>query len=220
VARVRQSRAADGGPGIPGVPSRQAMLDASIALFADRGYDATGVQEIVDRANLTKGSFYYAFESKEDVLRQIQDQFIERCLAALDSVIAEGHPPDVALSKAIGWFIAISGEQREELSIFFQESRHLTQEFFADVRRKRDLFEEKFVSLLNAGQESGVFREVPSRIMGFGIIGMCAWAYHWVRPELGPTDPIGEAYADVLLNGLYANPRMSPGPARPAQPES
>ena len=201
------------------------MLDASIALFAQRGYDATGVQEIVDRANLTKGSFYYAFESKEDVLRQIQDQFIERCLAALDGVIAEGHPPDVALSKAIGWFINISGEQREELSIFFQESRHLTEEFFADVRHKRDLFEEKFVSLLNAGQESGVFREVPSRIMGFGIIGMCAWAYHWVRPEVGPTEPISRVYADVLLNGLYAVSKTTQ-PVRPkelkepAQPES
>src|SRR5581483_5453881 len=190
VARAKQSRATDGGPGIPGVPSRQALLNASIALFADRGY--------------------YAFESKEDVLRQIQDQFIERCLTALDGVLAEGHPPDVALTKAIGWFIAISGEQREELSIFFQESRHLTEPFFADVRRKRDLFEEKFVSLLTAGQEAGVFREVPSRIMGFGIIGMCAWAYHWVRPELGPTDPIGEAYADVLLNGLYTVPRPAP----------
>lgn len=188
------------------------MLEASVALFADRGYDATGVQEIVDRANLTKGSFYYAFESKEDVLRQIQDRFIERCLEALDSVIDEAHPPDVALSKAIGWFIAISGEQREELSIFFQESRHLTEDFFADVRRKRDLFEEKFVSLLTAGQESGVFREVPSRIMGFGIIGMCAWAYHWVRPESGPTELISRAYADVLLNGLYAAPRTGANP--------
>lgn len=190
------------------------MLDASITLFADRGYDATGVQEIVDRANLTKGSFYYAFESKVDVLRQIQDQFIDRCLAAIDSVLAEGHPPDVALAKAIDWFIAICGEQREELSIFFQEARHLTQDYFADVRRKRDLFEEKFVSLLTAGQETGVFREVPTRIMGFGIIGMCAWTYHWMRPEVGPTEPISQAYADVLLNGLYAAPK----PAQPLEP--
>jgi AcrR family transcriptional regulator len=185
------------------------MLDASIALFAQNGYDATGVQEIVDRANLTKGSFYYAFDSKEDVLRQIQDQFVERCLTALDAVIAEGHPPDVALAKAIDWFIAITGERRDELSIFFQESRYLTQDYFADVRRKRDLFEEKFVSLLAAGQETGVFREVPVRIMGFGIIGMCAWAYHWVRPEVGPTELISRVYADVLLNGLYATPRTA-----------
>jgi AcrR family transcriptional regulator len=188
------------------------MIDASIELFAKNGYDATGVQEIVDRANLTKGSFYYAFDSKEDVLRHIQEQFIDRCLSALDGVIAEEYPPGVALAKAIEWFINISGEQREELSIFFQESRYLTQDLFAEVHRKRDLFEQKFVSLLTAGQESGVFRPVPARVMGFGIIGMCAWAYHWVRPELGPTDHISAAYADVLLNGLYATPHR-------AQPE-
>lgn len=186
------------------------MIDAAIELFARNGYDATGVQEIVDRANLTKGSFYYAFDSKEDVLRQIQDQFIERCLTALDSVLAENHPPGVALAKAVDWFIAISGQQRDELSIFFQEARHLTEEPFADVRRKRDRFEERFVALLTEGQRTGEFREVPARIMGFGIIGMCAWAYHWVRPEAGPTEHISATYADVLLNGLYATPRPSP----------
>jgi hypothetical protein len=48
-----------------------------------------------------------------------------------------------------------------------------------------------------------------------------------MRPELGPTEPISQAYADVLLNGLYAAPKMAvpktDQPARPngpAQPES
>jgi AcrR family transcriptional regulator len=196
-----------------GAASKQAIIDAGVALFSGNGYDATGVQEIVDRAGLTKGSFYHAFPGgKDDLLRHIQDQFIDRCLSALDDVSQADDPPDVALSKAIAWFIAIVGEQHAELSIFFQEARYLSRELFADVRRKRDLFEEKFTALLVAGQRDGTFRNVPSRITSFGVIGMCAWAYHWMRPDFGPTSDIAQIYTDVLLNGLYAETyRGNPG---------
>ena len=48
------------------VPER--LLRHAIILFAQRGFDATSVQDIVDAANVTKGAFYYYFTSKDDLL--------------------------------------------------------------------------------------------------------------------------------------------------------
>src|SRR4051795_12782219 len=70
--------------------TRQALLDSALKLFGTEGYHATSVQKIVDEARLTKGAFYYHFETKEDVLREIHDRFIDFQLRRLKSVLAEG----------------------------------------------------------------------------------------------------------------------------------
>lgn len=45
---------------------RTRLLDVGLAAFAKRGYHGTGIKEIVDTANVPKGSFYNYFKSKED----------------------------------------------------------------------------------------------------------------------------------------------------------
>jgi TetR/AcrR family transcriptional regulator, transcriptional repressor for nem operon len=46
--------------------TRQILLDIGLRLFSVRGYHGTGIKEIVDAANVPKGSFYNYFKSKED----------------------------------------------------------------------------------------------------------------------------------------------------------
>jgi TetR/AcrR family transcriptional repressor of nem operon len=48
-------------------PSKERLLTAAKALFLARGYAATTVDAICEKAQLTKGSFYYSFESKEEL---------------------------------------------------------------------------------------------------------------------------------------------------------
>jgi len=45
---------------------RTRLLDAGLAAFAKRGYHGTGIKEIVDTAQIPKGSFYNYFKSKEE----------------------------------------------------------------------------------------------------------------------------------------------------------
>src|SRR5438105_2842106 len=52
--------------------TRVALLDASIALFIERGIEATTIEDVVAAAGFTRGAFYSNFESKEEL-------FIEAC---------------------------------------------------------------------------------------------------------------------------------------------
>ena len=47
--------------------SKERILAGAKDLFLARGYTATSVDAICEKAGLTKGSFYYFFESKEDL---------------------------------------------------------------------------------------------------------------------------------------------------------
>jgi TetR/AcrR family transcriptional regulator len=54
--------------------SKTAILDASEALFAEEGYEATSLQEICDRAGVTRGLPTYFFGSKEGLYRAVLER--------------------------------------------------------------------------------------------------------------------------------------------------
>ncbi len=47
--------------------SKSALLDAALSVFRAKGYTATRVEDICEAAELTKGSFFHHFKSKEDL---------------------------------------------------------------------------------------------------------------------------------------------------------
>ncbi|MET3684237.1 AcrR family transcriptional regulator [Alkalibacillus flavidus] len=62
---------------------KQSLIEASIELFAERGFHATSVQQIVDEAQVAKGSFYNYFTSKNDLLRAIYDYYYSQIEQAM-----------------------------------------------------------------------------------------------------------------------------------------
>ncbi|MEU1626071.1 helix-turn-helix domain-containing protein [Streptomyces sp. NPDC020096] len=58
--------------------ARERLERAALALFAERGYDATTVPEIADRAGLTKSTFFRHYADKREVLFGGQDMLSQR----------------------------------------------------------------------------------------------------------------------------------------------
>jgi AcrR family transcriptional regulator len=90
--------------------ARERLERAALALFVERGYDATTVAEIADRAGLTKSTFFRHFTDKREVLFGGRDAMAERfadairtappeattagCLAAALESVAAAFTPD------------------------------------------------------------------------------------------------------------------------------
>lgn len=73
--------------GRPKASSRETLAEAACELFLERGYDATSVADITQRAGVSRSSFFNYFSSKSDVLWSGLDTRIARAsdaLAALD----------------------------------------------------------------------------------------------------------------------------------------
>src|SRR3954466_8262519 len=54
-----------------GTETRRRLLDAGLAVFADRGYHAARVDDIVRAAETSHGTFYLYFSNKEELLREL-----------------------------------------------------------------------------------------------------------------------------------------------------
>lgn len=52
--------------------TRDRIMDAALAVFADQGYHRASIEEIATRAGLTKGAVYYWFTDKDDLARDLQ----------------------------------------------------------------------------------------------------------------------------------------------------
>lgn len=64
------------------------IIEVSLRLFLERGYDHTTVQDIVDRlGGLTKGAVYHHFKSKEDILEAVLDSLFQPKLSQLDALM-------------------------------------------------------------------------------------------------------------------------------------
>lgn len=51
------------------------ILDVSMRLFTEQGYEHTTIQDIVDALGMSKGAVYHHFKSKEDILDHLYDRY-------------------------------------------------------------------------------------------------------------------------------------------------
>src|SRR5438552_18033625 len=67
--------------------TRRGLVTAARRLFAKRGYAATSLDDVCDRARVTKGALYHHFRNKEDlfiaVLEQVEAAFVDAGAAAV-----------------------------------------------------------------------------------------------------------------------------------------
>ncbi|GAC1448467.1 MAG: TetR/AcrR family transcriptional regulator [Ktedonobacteraceae bacterium] len=60
---------------------RDALLEAALALFAERGYEATSIEEIAHHAGVAVGGFYQHFASKRQLLLVLMDRLLDEATA-------------------------------------------------------------------------------------------------------------------------------------------
>lgn len=58
------------------ISTRERILKAAIELFWEKGYEATGMAELLSRAKVNSGSFYYFYKSKEGLLLAVLDWYL------------------------------------------------------------------------------------------------------------------------------------------------
>jgi len=78
------------------VRTRQLLRDALVSLILERGYDEVTVQDVLDRANLGRSTFYAHYRNKDDLLFSGFEEFAAGLHARTHSATGEG-PADFSL---------------------------------------------------------------------------------------------------------------------------
>jgi TetR/AcrR family transcriptional repressor of nem operon len=91
-----------------GGATRENVLQHAAALFHERGYQATSIGDLLERAEIQKGSFYYWFPSKEALGHAVLDRWTEELRAKLLGPLtaSDGPPALERLDKALEGFVS------------------------------------------------------------------------------------------------------------------
>jgi AcrR family transcriptional regulator len=117
--------------------TRQELVSAAEACFVSRGFHASSVDEVAERAGYTKGAVYSNFGSKEDLFFAVYEGRVERVLAEVVPGLRQG-----SAEGAFDWLATGAIERRDRddgwLAVFF--------EFWAHVLRHPEL-RERFAAI-------------------------------------------------------------------------
>lgn len=179
-------------------------MQVATKLFADRGYEGTSVQEIVEAAGVTKGAMYHYFDSKDDLLYEIYGRILRMQMERLEKVASSEDPLDQRLHAAAADVVVTSIENLDDSKIFFRSMHQLTPQMQKTVRAERRRYHERFRAMVEQGQQSGLFRDdVPADLVVdfyFGAVHHLGMWYRRKRP-LTSAD-VGRYYADLLIRSL------------------
>ena len=67
--------------GTKGERTREHVLATAETLILNRGYSGTSIDEIISKAGLTKGGFFYHFDGKADLARHLMLRYLDRDMA-------------------------------------------------------------------------------------------------------------------------------------------
>lgn len=85
--------------------NRAAILEAAREVFAELGYDAAGVRDVIRRTELASGTFYNYFPDKEAVFRAVLDESAQEVRSRLRKVRASARSLEQFVGDAYrAWF--------------------------------------------------------------------------------------------------------------------
>jgi AcrR family transcriptional regulator len=92
-----------------GKERRQQLLDIARALFAEKGFDATSIEEIAHRAGVSKPVVYEHFGGKEGIYAVVVDREMQNLLDLIVSALSAGHPRELLEQAACALLDYIEG---------------------------------------------------------------------------------------------------------------
>ena len=152
---------------------------------------------------MTKGSLYYYFKNKEEILYVCHDHTLDLLLLALKDIQASGRRPTDKLRSVVVAFVNLMTEELHGTAAVTLDLNELSPPLRKKIVAKRDRFDRAVRRIVSEGVEQGEFRKVDPKFTTFAIMGGINWIPHWFNAS-GKADAtaIGEAFADFYVHGL------------------
>jgi TetR/AcrR family transcriptional regulator, cholesterol catabolism regulator len=192
-------------------PTRAAVLDeivrAAAAAFGDVGYRTATLETIAERAGLSKVTLYRYVGSKEELLSLVVERIIGEFQRGLGRIVAERRPADDTLRRIVHYQVELLAEHLPFLTVFFSEESGLPAPMAARAQRAKREYDQAIERVVRDGVEAGLLRDLPPRLVVFGLLGMCNWLHKWYRPDgKRSAAEIADVFVALLERGYLAQP--------------
>ncbi|HYZ39808.1 MAG TPA: TetR/AcrR family transcriptional regulator [Stellaceae bacterium] len=190
------------------------ILDAALAAFAERGFAATRLDDVAERAGITKGTLYLYFPSKEDLFKAVVRQQLVPNIERAEAMAANAAVPSlVLLERLVRMFAQIIGSPLSAIpKLVLTEAGNFPDlaRFYAEevVDRGKRLLR----GVLERGIAAGELRPIdPESAVTCAIAPLllaALWRHSFERHAGRPLDidALCRTHLDLLRRGLAPEP--------------
>ena len=131
---------------------RDLILEAAIELFHQRGYPATGVDDIGKAVDVSGPAIYRHFSSKEEILLEAMRLAADEVQAAIQAVEATAAEPRQLLEGYVRSYIKMALERSALIAVWTSEARHLSTERRSPMTRRLRAWTNDWVEVLRSSR--------------------------------------------------------------------
>ncbi|WP_075619552.1 TetR/AcrR family transcriptional regulator [Paenisporosarcina indica] len=128
---------------------KQLIMEKSLELFANKGFEATSVQQITDYCGISKGAFYLSFKSKDELILALIDHFMMQFTADVDYVVTHVED-DEKLFYEFYYSTFNSFRKHSDFAkvLMKEQSQSFNKEFIVKMQSYDRLFEKTILSMV------------------------------------------------------------------------
>jgi AcrR family transcriptional regulator len=181
---------------------KQQLIDAAVALFSERGYHATRVRDICERAGVAKGLFYWYFPTKLDLFGELVRTMRKRLRRAQGEAMDVDAPALDRIRQGTVASVLFMAEHAAYFSLVEVERGDPT---IADTLREgSDVYLTDVTSLVAEAQREGSVPDCDPGLLALGVLGaVSSYSNAWRagRIDLDPPQ-LAEFVADWVVRAL------------------
>jgi AcrR family transcriptional regulator len=188
-------------PADPGeVSTKQRIEQAALQLFAAKGFEATGIRDLAERAGLSTSALYHYMSSKDELLVAFMVESMTELTRAAYAAMEGAEDPASQLAALVRTHVGFHTLDAQRSLVADDELRAVSDVAFTKVMQLRDGYERLWAETLDRGARSDVFSFADARVTRLALLEMCNGVARWYS-DRGPKHPaeIADCFADLAL---------------------
>jgi AcrR family transcriptional regulator len=152
---------------------REAIVRAAEQVFARHGYHDASIADVIDAADISRGTFYLYFDGKDALFLELIERFITRMTEIVEVVDPHGPDPGRDILDNIRRVVDEAFSRPELTTVVLRESRGLHPEIDQKLDRLYGFLQEMVQGALINGARTGLTRKVNEPAVATALIGAC-----------------------------------------------
>jgi AcrR family transcriptional regulator len=183
----------------------ESVLAVAVAVFNERGYDGTSMEDLSRRLGISKSSIYHHVDSKEELLALALDRALDGLFSVADRVAGSDRPAIERLEALVRASVGVLASRLPYVTLLLRARGNTATERKALARRRE--FDQIVADLVKEAERDGDIRpDVDPAITARLLFGMVNSVVEWYRPggrgaAAGPTT-LADAVCAVAFDGL------------------
>lgn len=181
---------------------REAVLQAAVRAFNERGFHATSLDDVAAGLGVTKPTIYHYFANKDEILFECARRGLDSIRAAAEGVARSGGTGAARL-EALMRDYALVMTQDFGMCVIRTADHELSVQSRLALRRLKREIDETVRGVIEDGIADGSLAACDSRMASFALTGALNWIARWFDPfGARSPDEIAAHCVAVLMNGM------------------